>query len=124
MDPLGVFTVDYGTKTDFYSAYKAYDVSYINNRFLNPFYGYKYSLADTTSLTESPVVFTNNLTEIQMTPNVTKNTYFGSGYDVTDQIGNYFWYPPKNSEELSSYTTLDDFEYSVMDTDYDWISKP
>lgn len=56
MDYSGTFVVRYENKTLYYSAYGSEDEDFFNNKYRNPYFGYRYNLTQPNPAIEEFVV--------------------------------------------------------------------
>lgn len=71
----GVFKVVYDKETQYYSQFGSEQPGYVKNKYLNPYYGYRYELEQPDlSLEVYRVAFTNGVDTIYPTANVTMIT--------------------------------------------------
>lgn len=88
------FTFTKNTATSYFSAYGCEKKDYFLNRFLNPFFGFRYEVQLDATNTTYQVVFTNGTKTFIPTPNATQ-TYHGDGsFVVVDMAGNSKYYFP------------------------------
>lgn len=84
MNKKGTYSCSYSYKIDEYQAFGQSDREYFENKYLNPWYGYYFTVEVSDDLQTQRVVFTNGINSIYPTPNNTQWLYEDGTIMVVD----------------------------------------
>lgn len=123
------FIYTHDDKTEYYSAWGCDNKPYFMNKYVNPYFGYRFLVQPVDASNSSfQVVFTNGVNTIYPKPNATQ-TYFPEGSSVVVDSGfsyfspagyyNYYYYNPKTNENYTYGSSSDDYQWD-NETIYDY----